>query len=89
MWFAQAQTEPPADPHLLNGAAASNGAVSDLPESLALQQLTDAGQEVQAPPSAPSPYRKDANDVLMLDGPEALRMLVEQAEIYPVEGLFE
>ncbi|KAK9810135.1 hypothetical protein WJX72_005431 [[Myrmecia] bisecta] len=33
-------------------------------------------------------YRKDANEVLMKDGPEALRGYVQSAEPYPIRGLF-
>ena len=33
-------------------------------------------------------FRKDANHVLMEDGPEALRSCLEVAEPYPIRGLF-
>lgn len=51
-------------------------------------------------PSEPSPSanaanegpastgRKDANEVLLKDGPEALQALIQQAEAYPISGLF-
>jgi twinkle protein len=34
-------------------------------------------------------YRKDANEVLMADGPERLQMLLAAAEPYPIRGLFK
>lgn len=38
---------------------------------------------------APLPgFRKDANDVLLNDGPEALQDLIQRAEPYPIRGLF-
>lgn len=33
-------------------------------------------------------FRKDANHVLMEDGPDALRSCLEVAEPYPIRGLF-
>lgn len=41
-------------------------------------------QDEAADPS----FRKDANQVLMEDGPEALRSCLEAAEPYPIRGLF-
>ena len=32
-------------------------------------------------------FRKDANEVLMKDGPEVLRQYVEEADAYPIRGL--
>ena len=38
---------------------------------------------------APPPgFRKDANDVLLNDGPEALQALIDKADPYPIRGLF-
>lgn len=84
----QAPADSSVDLPSLNGAAASNGALAHTPEPAAAQQQLEASQAAQALPSV-SAHRKDANDVLMLDGPEALRRLVDNAEIYPVDGLFE
>ena len=33
-------------------------------------------------------FRKDANEVLMKDGSEALRLCIDQAEPLPIRGLF-
>ncbi len=33
-------------------------------------------------------YRKDANEVLVKDGVEVLKQLIENAEPYPIRGLF-
>lgn len=33
-------------------------------------------------------FRKDANEVLMKDGPDALRFCIDQAEPLPIRGLF-
>ena len=33
-------------------------------------------------------YRKDANEVLCKDGPQAIRAYLEAAEPYPIKGLF-
>jgi len=37
---------------------------------------------------APGGKRKDANDVLVNDGPGALQQAIEKAEAYPIRGLF-
>lgn len=37
---------------------------------------------------APGGKRKDANDVLVKDGPGALQQAIEKAEAYPIRGLF-
>jgi hypothetical protein len=34
-------------------------------------------------------FRKDANEVLVKDGPTALEALVRQAQPYPIRGLFK
>ncbi len=41
----------------------------------------------ELPSGGDTGFRKDANDVLVLDGPEQLRGMVEHAEAMPVNGL--
>lgn len=40
-------------------------------------------------PGAASVARKDANEVLLKDGPEALQALIQDADPYPIRGLFK
>ena len=50
-----------------------------------------AGEADAAAPESEEPhpgFRKDANDVLLNDGPEALQALIQAAEPYPIRGLF-
>ncbi|KAK9909228.1 hypothetical protein WJX75_009173 [Coccomyxa subellipsoidea] len=42
-----------------------------------------------ADPGAASVARKDANEVLLKDGPEALQALIQDADPYPIRGLFK
>lgn len=49
----------------------------------------DAQQQQQQPPTAADDgRRKDANEVLMKDGHEALWQCLQSAEAYPIRGLF-
>jgi len=57
--------------------------VEELEESL--QIVRDKLSEARRKDAGP---RKDANDVLLLDGPEALSGLVANARPYPIRGLF-
>ncbi len=49
------------------------------------------GADPMAPPGAApaSNHRKDANEVLMLDGRHVLKQCIEDAEPYPIRGLFK
>lgn len=55
-------------------------------ESLADAQETAA--DLSEEQSAEATFRKDANEVLMKDGPQALRYCIDQAEPLPIRGLF-
>jgi len=61
-------------------------------DSLGLESVADEPQEgEQEDPAqfvADSSYRKDGNDVLMMDGPEAVRQRVGEAEPSPIVGLY-
>ena len=48
------------------------------------EAATDLAEEQPAEAS----FRKDANEVLMKDGPQALRFCIDQAEPLPIRGLF-
>lgn len=74
-----------------DGGAVGEGAAGDSNE-----QAPDAGSDTSS--SSPSPakeaqppenawYRKDANEVLIKDGPDMLRALVEAAQPLPIRGL--
>ena len=65
-----------ADGHLLNGNSSSGDA----------QQQQQ--QQQQQPAAADDGRRKDANEVLMKDGQEALWQCLQSAEAYPIRGLF-
>ena len=54
---------------------------SPLPQD---QAAAAEGTDPQADPA----FRKDANDVLLSDGKEALLQCIEAAEPYPIRGLF-
>ena len=94
-WHLQAPAdEAPQSPDELQFQPSPNGAASTVLEHL--QADSGSNGATQAAPSMPegskpmlTRYRKDANEVLMLDGPEALRQLVHDAVSIPVEGLFE
>jgi twinkle protein len=50
-----------------------------------------SGDPELSPPLSEEPppgFRKDANDVLLNDGPQALHSLIQRAEPYPIRGLF-
>lgn len=64
-----------------NGAGSGNGASANGTSSSNGAPSSSNG----APSSA---YRKDANDVLMLDGPEALVRCIAAAEPSPIVGLY-
>lgn len=49
---------------------------------------SDGVLEGSSVPADASQFRKDANDVLMADGPDYLRDCIEAAEPYPIRGLF-
>ena len=54
------------------------------PEPEMLEGAADASKEQLAEAC----FRKDANEVLMKDGAEALRQCIDQAEPLPIRGLF-
>eukprot|EP00891_Asterochloris_glomerata_P000826 jgi/Astpho2/826/fgenesh1_pm.00016_%23_20_t len=51
-------------------------------------QHVQAATAEGADPQADAAFRKDANDVLLSDGKEALLQCIEAAEPYPIRGLF-
>lgn len=48
-----------------------------------------AASEDGAEQGGTSAARKDANEVLLKDGPEALQALMQEADPYPIRGLFK
>ncbi|CAK0787500.1 hypothetical protein CVIRNUC_010720 [Coccomyxa viridis] len=77
-------------------AAAKAGALEDTTATSAdvhplngISSPGDAQQQQQQPPTAADDgRRKDANEVLMKDGHEALWQCLQSAEAYPIRGLF-
>lgn len=59
-------------------------------ENLQEAEQAEAGAVAEAGEEAgkEAGFRKDANEVLMKDGPEALRFCIDQAEPLPIRGLF-
>lgn len=68
-----------------NGQAVQDGPLLNAAATPLLQPQPTA-EELHA---AAALYRKDANEVLIKDGPAALRKLVQSVEPFPVQGLFE
>lgn len=56
----------------------------ELPEPEPLEGEQELPQDVVAEAC----FRKDANEVLMKDGADALRLCIDQAEPLPIRGLF-
>ena len=75
-------------------AAAQAGALEDMTATAAdghpLNGNSSSGnaQQQQQPAAADDGRRKDANEVLMKDGHEALWQCLQSAEAYPIRGLF-
>ncbi|KAK9133960.1 hypothetical protein Scep_013488 [Stephania cephalantha] len=59
-----------------------------LAEELARRLGRERCWRVKWPKTSSERVCKDANEVLMFLGPDALRELIEQAELYPIRGLF-
>lgn len=53
-----------------------------------LPEVQDAAADLSGEQPAEATFRKDANEVLMKDGPQALRFCIDQAEPLPIRGLF-
>lgn len=50
--------------------------------------MVEGAAEVSEEQLAEACLRKDANEVLMKDGADALRLCIDQAEPLPIRGLF-
>lgn len=57
-------------------------------ENVPVAEVQEAGAEADEEAVKEAAFRKDANEVLMKDGPEALRSCIDQAEPLPIRGLF-
>ena len=53
-----------------------------------LPEVEEAVADLSKEQAAEATFRKDANEVLMKDGPQALRFCIDQAEPLPIRGLF-
>ncbi|KAL5731539.1 DNA helicase [Ranunculus cassubicifolius] len=60
-----------------------------LAEELARRLGRQRCWHVKWPKKSPTEVCKDANEVLMYLGPHALREVIDQAELYPIRGLFK
>ena len=57
-------------------------------ENLQEAEQAEAGKEAGEEAGKEAGFRKDANEVLMKDGREALMFCIDQAEPLPIRGLF-
>ncbi|THU55910.1 hypothetical protein C4D60_Mb11t11630 [Musa balbisiana] len=70
-------------------ATDADGPGQALAEELARRLGKERCLRVKWPEKSATEVCKDANEVLMLYGPDALKKVVENSELYPIRGLFQ